>query len=203
MDLNRVNKKIDKTKQFFIKEIGKLRGSRANPSLIEDIKVNVYGSVMPIKQIGTVNVVDPTLITVQCWDKNNLDEIKKAIQESDLNVVPSIDGNLIRIPLPPITEERRKELFEAMQPFNVKEENIRRVGGYVKKTPLPSPTPSPTPSITPSITPTITPTATITSTPTPTPTLTPSPSYVETFYLQTAGGDDLQTAGGDNILWTT
>jgi len=94
-------------------------------------------------------------------------------------------------------EERRKELFEAMQPFKVDEEKIRRVGGYVKKGPPPSPTP------TPSITPTITPTATLTATPTPTPTLTPSPSYVETFYLQTAGGDDLQTAGGDNILWTT
>jgi len=115
MDLQKAEKKINKSRKFFIKEIGKLRGSRANPNLIEDIKVKVYGSVMPIKQLGSVNVVDPTLITVQCWDKNNAEDIKIAIQESDLNVVPSVDGGLVRVPLPPITEERRKELVKIVK----------------------------------------------------------------------------------------
>lgn len=115
MSKNEIREKIEKTKRYFTSELVKIRGSRTNPHLIEDIKVKVYGSVMPIKQIGTVNVVDPTLITVQCWDKNNTDAVKSALQESDLDVAPSIDGSMVRIALPPLTEERRMELVKIVK----------------------------------------------------------------------------------------
>ena len=115
MDTSKIKAKIGKTREFFNSEIVKLRGSRTNPHLIEDIKVRVYDSMMPIKQVGTVNVVDPTLITVQCWDKNNTEAVKSAIQESDLDLVPSIDGSIVRIALPPLTEERRAELVKIVK----------------------------------------------------------------------------------------
>lgn len=115
MNISEARKKIQKTKEYFQDELSKIRGSRANPQLLEDIKVVVYDSRLPIKQLGTVNVVDPTLITVQCWDKNSVDSVKKAIEESDLNVVPSIDGGLVRVPLPPLTKERREELVKVVK----------------------------------------------------------------------------------------
>jgi ribosome recycling factor len=115
MNISEAKAKLQKTNDYFLSEIVKVRGSRANPQLIEDIKVDVYGSILPIKQLGTVNVVDSTLITVQCWDKNNVDAIKSAISDSDLNVVPSADGSLVRIPLPSLTEERREELVKVIK----------------------------------------------------------------------------------------
>jgi len=115
MDLSGVKKPIQASFDHFTAEIQKIRGSRANPHLLVDLKANVYGSAMPIKQLGTVNVVDPTLITVHCWDKASAEPIKKAIEESDLGVTPSIDGNLIRVPLPPLTEERREELVKVVK----------------------------------------------------------------------------------------
>lgn len=115
MNIAETRKKMQKTKDYFQDELSKIRGNRANPQLLEDIKVVVYGSRLPIKQLGTVNVVDPTLITVQCWDKSNADSVKKAIEESDLNVVPSVDGGLVRVPLPPLTKERREELVKVVK----------------------------------------------------------------------------------------
>lgn len=115
MDSSGVRQKMQAGFDHFVVEIQKIRGSRANPHLIEDIKANVYNSMMPIKQLGTVAVVDPTLITVNCWDKTNAEAIKKAIEESDLGVTPSIDGSLIRVPLPPLTEERREELVKVVK----------------------------------------------------------------------------------------
>lgn len=115
MTMKEAEKKLRKTKEYFSNELAKVRGSRANPQLIEDIVVDVYGSSMPIKQIATVSVADPRLITVSCWDKNNVDAVKKAIETSELNVNPSEDGNLVRVPLPPLTEERREELVKVVK----------------------------------------------------------------------------------------
>lgn len=112
MDVSKAKSGLEKAKKHFKLEISKIRGSRANPGLLEDIKVDVYGSQMPIKQIGNVNVVDPTLLTVVCWDKQNAEPIRKAIEDSELNVTPSIDGTTIRVPLPPLTQERREELVK-------------------------------------------------------------------------------------------
>lgn len=120
--------KMQRTFDYFQKELMKVRGSRANPQLIEDIKVNVYESQMPVKQLATVSVVDPTLVTVQCWDKNNCEEIKKAIEQADVGVNPSIDGNVIRIPLPPLTEERREELVKVIKKLSEEAKvSIRRI----------------------------------------------------------------------------
>jgi len=115
MNIGNAKARMQKTRDYLQGELAKLRGSRTNPQLVEEIKVNVYGSQLPIKQLATVNVVDPTLITVQCWDKNNVEEIKKAISESELNVSPSVDGNIIRVPLPALTEERREELVKIVK----------------------------------------------------------------------------------------
>lgn len=115
MNISEVRANMQKTLDFLKDEMAKIRGSRANPGMIDDIMVSVYGSSMPIKQLGTVTVVDPTLITVQVWDQNNAEEIRKAIESSDLNVNPSIDGNLIRVPLPPLSEERREELVKVVK----------------------------------------------------------------------------------------
>lgn len=115
MDIREARARMEKSKKFLQGEMLKIRGSRANPQLIEDIIVSVYGSQLPIKQLATVTVVDPTLITVQCWDKNNSEEISKAIGETDLNVNPSIDGNVIRVPLPSLSKERREELVKMIK----------------------------------------------------------------------------------------
>lgn len=115
MKLDEAKKRLEKTKKFFQSELIKIRGSRVNPKIIEDLKVDVYESKMPVIQLATVNVTDPTLITVSCWDKNNVDAVKKAIEESELNVSPSEDGNIIRVPIPPLTEERRAELVKVVK----------------------------------------------------------------------------------------
>ncbi len=130
MDISQVKAKFEKTLKVLGEEYNKIQGSRTNPQIIEDITVEVYGSKMPIQQVGTVTVVDPTLITVQCWDKNNVEAVKKAIAESDLEVTPSVDGDTVRVPLPPLTEERRKELVKIIkkkaEDAKVAIRNIRR-----------------------------------------------------------------------------
>lgn len=115
MDINKAKAKLQKTLNHIKEEYNKIRGGRINPKIIEDIKADAYGAKTPIQQMGTVSVVDSSLITVQCWDPNNAEAIKKAINESDLNVNASIDGSTIRVPLPPLTEERRKELVKVVK----------------------------------------------------------------------------------------
>lgn len=130
MNVSGAKAKLEKTLTVMTNEFSKLQGSRANPQLVEDIDVEVYDSHMPIKQLGTVTVVDPTLITVQCWDKNNVEEVKKAIAGANLNVTPSVEGNVVRVPLPPLTEERRKELTQVAKDYaeeaKIAVRNIRR-----------------------------------------------------------------------------
>jgi len=107
--------KFDKTLDHFSEELRKIRDSRANPEIIEDITVDVYGSKMPIKQLGNVSIVDPTLMVVSCWDKSIIEEVKKAIESSDTGLVPMIDGTNIKIPLPPMSQERREELVKLVK----------------------------------------------------------------------------------------
>ena len=102
--------KMDKTIQSFKKEISTLRTGRANSSMLDMIKVDVYGQMMPINQLATISVPEARLITVQVWDKGNVNLIDSAIQKSDLGINPTVAGEVIRIIMPPLTEESRKDL---------------------------------------------------------------------------------------------
>lgn len=121
---------MDKTIQSFKKDISTLRTGRANPSMLDMIKVDVYGQVMPINQIATVSVPEARLITIQVWDKSNVSLIDSSIQKSELGVNPQIDGQFIRIRIPDLTEERRKELIKILKTMAEKSKisirNIRR-----------------------------------------------------------------------------
>ena len=100
--------KMDKTIQSFKKEISTLRTGRANPAMLDMIKVDVYGQMMPINQLATISVPEARLISVQVWDKSNVTLIDSAIQKSDLGINPQIDGRIIRIRIPDLTEEEER-----------------------------------------------------------------------------------------------
>jgi ribosome recycling factor len=91
------------------RDFATVRTGKASPALLDSIRVEAYGSLLPLNQVGTVAAPEPRLLTIQPWDKKMLTAVEKAIQTSDLGVNPSNDGNIIRIPLPPLTEERRRE----------------------------------------------------------------------------------------------
>ena len=122
--------KMDKTIQSFKKEISTLRTGRANSAMLDMIKVDVYGQMMPINQLATISVPEARLISVQVWDKSNVSLIDSAIQKSDLGINPQIDGQTIRIRIPDLTEERRKELIKVLKGMTEKNKvsirNIRR-----------------------------------------------------------------------------
>ena len=100
--------KMNKSIESYKKEISTLRTGRANASMLDIVKIDVYGQIMPINQLATVSVPEPRLISVQVWDKSNVTLIDSAIQKSELGVNPQIDGQIIRIRIPDLTEERRK-----------------------------------------------------------------------------------------------
>ena len=122
--------KMDKTIQSFKKEISTLRTGRANSAMLDTIKVDVYGQLMPINQLATISVPEARLISIQVWDKSNVSMIDSAIQKSELGVNPQIDGQIIRIRIPDLTEERRKELIKILKGMTEKSKvsirNIRR-----------------------------------------------------------------------------
>ena len=122
--------KMDRTIQSFKKEISTLRTGRANSAMLDMIKVDVYGQMMPINQLATISVPEARLITVQVWDKSNVSLIDSSIQKSELGINPQIDGQLIRIRIPDLTEERRKELIKVLKSMTEKNKisirNIRR-----------------------------------------------------------------------------
>ena len=99
--------KMDKTIQSFKKDLSSLRTGRANASMLDMIKVDVYGQMMPINQLASISVPEARLITIQVWDQANVKLVDSAIQKSDLSVNPQIDGSLLRIRIPDLTEERR------------------------------------------------------------------------------------------------
>ena len=124
--------KMDKSIQSFKKDISTLRTGRANAAMLDAIKVDVYGQQMPINQIATVNVPEARMISVQVWDQANTVLVDKAIKESDLGINPQIDGQIVRIRIPDLTEERRKDLIKILKGMSEKSKvsirNIRREG---------------------------------------------------------------------------
>jgi ribosome recycling factor len=113
--------KMDKTIQSFKKDLSSLRTGRANAAMLDMIKVDVYGQMMPINQMASVSVPEARLITVQVWDQSNIKMLDAAIQKSDLGINPQIDGSVLRLRIPDLTEERRKDLIKVLK--NVGEKN--------------------------------------------------------------------------------
>ena len=121
---------MDKSIQSLKKDISTLRTGRANVNMLDTIKVDVYGQQMPIDQLATINVPEARLISVQVWDKANTNLIESAIQKSDLGINPQIDGQTLRLRIPDLTEERRKEFIKILKNMGEKGKvsirNIRR-----------------------------------------------------------------------------
>ena len=124
------NLKMDKAIEVFSKELSSLRTGRANASMLDLIKVDVYGQQMPINQVGSITTPEPRMINIQVWDTNNVSLVDAAIQKSDLGLNPQIDGQLIRLPVPELNEERRSELKKLIKSIGekckVSIRNIRR-----------------------------------------------------------------------------
>ena len=122
--------KMDKSIQSFKKDIATLRTGRANPNMLDIIKVDVYGQLMPVEQLATITVPEARLISIQVWDKGNVTLIDSAIQKSELGINPQIDGQVIRLRIPDLTEERRMELIKILKNMGEKAKisirNIRR-----------------------------------------------------------------------------
>ncbi|HEX2674752.1 MAG TPA: ribosome recycling factor [Polyangiaceae bacterium] len=110
--LNELRQAIEKSKEALRRETAKLRTGRAHPSMLDSIRVDYYGQTTPIGQMATVSVPEPRLLTVKPWDKSQVKATEKALRESDLGLNPQVDGDLIRIPIPPLSEERRKDLVK-------------------------------------------------------------------------------------------
>ena len=104
------NQKMDKTFDVFTKELSSLRTGRANSNMLDIIKVDVYGQKMPINQLATITTPEARMINIQVWDLNNVQLIDSAIQKSELGLNPQIEGQLIRLPIPDLSEERRNEI---------------------------------------------------------------------------------------------
>lgn len=110
--LSDANTRIQGALNHLQRELSAIRAGRANPNLIEEIPVSVYGSRMKLMEVGTIAAPQPTLLTVQVWDSGVLEDVKKAISEANLGLNPAIEGNLIRLPIPPLTEKRRVEFVK-------------------------------------------------------------------------------------------
>ena len=122
--------KMDKAIEVFSKELSSLRTGRANAAMLDLIKVDVYGQQMPINQIGSITTPEPRMINIQVWDVNNVPLVDAAIKKSDLGLNPQIDGQLVRLPVPELNEERRTELKKLIKSIGEKCKvairNIRR-----------------------------------------------------------------------------
>jgi ribosome recycling factor len=108
---------LTKAHEALKRELGKLRAGRASASLLDGIKADYYGTPTPLAQMAHINVPEPRLITVKPWDKTQVKAVEKALRESDLGLNPQVDGDLVRIPLPPLTEERRKEFVKIARKY--------------------------------------------------------------------------------------
>ena len=126
------NLKMDKAIEVFSKELSSLRTGRANAAMLDLIKVEVYGQQMPINQIGSITTPEPRMINIQVWDQSNVSLVDAAIRKSELGLNPQIDGQLIRLPIPELNEERRTELKKLIKSMGEKCKvairNIRRDG---------------------------------------------------------------------------
>ncbi len=122
--------KMDKAIEVFSKELSSLRTGRANAAMLDIVKVDVYGQQMPINQIGSITTPEPRIINIQIWDQNNVSLVDAAIKKSELGLNPQIDGQLIRLPIPELNEERRSEIKKLIKSMGEKCKisirNIRR-----------------------------------------------------------------------------
>ena len=122
--------KMDKAINVFSKELSSLRTGRANSAMLDLVKVDVYGQLMPINQLGSITTPEPRMISIQVWDQNNVSLIDASIKKSELGLNPQIDGQLIRLPIPELNEERRSELKKLIKTMGEKCKisirNIRR-----------------------------------------------------------------------------
>tara|TARA_X000001036_G_C20555958_1_gene756348 strand:+ start:249 stop:830 length:582 start_codon:yes stop_codon:yes gene_type:complete len=127
---NNYSSKMDKSIQSLKKDISTLRTGRANTNMLDTIKVDVYGQLMPIEQLATISVPEARLISIQVWDKANTPLIESAIQKSELGINPQTDGQIIRLRIPDLTEDRRKDLIKILKNMGEKGKvsirNIRR-----------------------------------------------------------------------------
>ncbi len=128
--LEEANTRIQSAIDHFKQEISGIRAGRANPALIENVQVEVYGSRMKLVEVGNISAPQPSLLTVQVWDASILDKVIKSIQEANLGLNPSNEGTLIRLPIPPLTQERREEfiklLHQKMEAVKVEIRQIRQ-----------------------------------------------------------------------------
>ena len=128
--LTDAEKRMQKAAEALSRELAAIRGGRARTSLVDHVKVEYYGSTMPLNQLATVSAPEARLLTIQPWDRQALTAIEKAIQKSDLGLNPSNDGHIIRLTIPPLTEERRKDLVRVVhkkvEEGRVAVRNVRR-----------------------------------------------------------------------------
>ena len=129
-NIQNFKQKMDKTLEVFTKELGSLRTGRANAKMLDLVKVDVYGQKIPINQLGTITTPEPRMINIQVWDLNNVNLIDTSIKKSELGLNPQIDGQLIRLPIPDLSEERRNEMKKMVKSMGekckVSIRNIRR-----------------------------------------------------------------------------
>ncbi len=132
LDIDDLQRRMDGAIDSLRKEFSGLRTGRASASLLEPIVVDAYGASVPINQVGNINVPEPRMITVQVWDKANVKAVEKAIRNSNLGLNPAVDGQLLRIPLPELSEERRQDLVKVAHRYaeqaRIAIRNVRRDG---------------------------------------------------------------------------
>ena len=126
-ELRELEKKMKGSVEHFRKDLSKLRTGRANIGIFEDIKVEYYGTLTPVNQVATLAVPDPTLITIQPWDTSLLETIDKAIRAADLGLNPINDGKILKIPIPPLDEERRHEIAKHIRKLMEDEKTVLRI----------------------------------------------------------------------------
>ena len=128
--INSYKQKMDKTIEVFNKELSSLRTGRANANMLDLVKVDVYGQKLPINQLGTITTPEARMISIQVWDLNNVNLIDSSIKKSELGLNPQIDGQLIRLPIPDLSEERRNEMKKMVKTMGekckVSIRNVRR-----------------------------------------------------------------------------
>jgi len=133
--------KMDRAIEVFERDLSKVRTGRATPALLDGIRVDYYGTLMPLNQLASVSAPESRLITVQPWDTNAIGHIEKAILKSELGLTPSIDGKIVRISIPPLTEARRKDLVKLVKKMgeeckvsvrNIRRDTIERLKGEKK-----------------------------------------------------------------------
>lgn len=130
MDLNKVEERMDSSVDALSREFAGLRSGRASAAMLDPIQVDAYGSLMPLSQVGTVGVPEPRLLTVQVWDQGMVAAVEKALRENDLGLNPQTEGNLIRVPVPPLSQERRIEIVKIAGKYaeqaRISVRNVRR-----------------------------------------------------------------------------